>query len=82
MGHYGAILDIKNVSGDSRFQLGILRYGYRMLEDKEFEEALDAFQFASKSDDNQLIANVGKAKALYFVSVGMRKKHVIVLFFF
>uniref|UniRef100_A0A1A9ZEV3 Uncharacterized protein n=1 Tax=Glossina pallidipes TaxID=7398 RepID=A0A1A9ZEV3_GLOPL len=68
MGHYGAILDIKNTSSDSKFQLGVLRYAYRMLEDEEFEEALDAFQFASKSEDDQLIANVGKAKALYFLN--------------
>uniref|UniRef100_A0A1A9UW01 Uncharacterized protein n=1 Tax=Glossina austeni TaxID=7395 RepID=A0A1A9UW01_GLOAU len=68
MGHYGAILNIKNASSDSRFQLGILRYAYRMLEDKEFQKSLDAFRFVSRSDDDQLIANVGKAKALYFLN--------------
>ncbi|KAL9924979.1 uncharacterized protein ACN2A1_010355 [Glossina fuscipes fuscipes] len=68
MSHYGAILDIKNARRDSRFQLGILRYAYRMLEEKEFDEALEAFQFASTSDADELIANIGKAKALYFLN--------------
>uniref|UniRef100_A0A1B0BKQ6 Uncharacterized protein n=1 Tax=Glossina palpalis gambiensis TaxID=67801 RepID=A0A1B0BKQ6_9MUSC len=67
MSHYGAILDIKNASRDSRFQLGILRYAYRM-------EALEAFRFASKSDADQLIATVGKAKALYFLSLNHLEK--------
>uniref|UniRef100_A0A1A9W422 Tetratricopeptide repeat protein n=1 Tax=Glossina brevipalpis TaxID=37001 RepID=A0A1A9W422_9MUSC len=67
MGHYGFILDISNASKDSRFQLGVLRYAYRMLKEKELEEALEAFEFAGRSENDLIIANVGKAKALYFL---------------
>lgn len=68
MKHYGSLLHIKSVGKDPRFELGILRYAYRMLEEKQLEEALKAFQFA-RSLDHRIIGYVGKAKALYFVSI-------------
>uniref|UniRef100_A0A1B0FP34 Tetratricopeptide repeat protein n=1 Tax=Glossina morsitans morsitans TaxID=37546 RepID=A0A1B0FP34_GLOMM len=66
MKHYGSLLHIKGVGKDPRFELGILRYAYRMLEEKQLEEALKAFQFA-RSGDHRVIGYVGKAKALYFL---------------
>uniref|UniRef100_A0A1A9W430 Uncharacterized protein n=1 Tax=Glossina brevipalpis TaxID=37001 RepID=A0A1A9W430_9MUSC len=67
MKYYASLLNIIDVTKDLRFQLGILRYAYRMLEEKQLEEALEAFEFAREIIDYPVIAYIGKAEALYFL---------------
>lgn len=69
MEYYASLLRINISNKDIRFQLGILRYAYRMLEKKQLQEALEAFEFAMERINYPLIAYVGKAKTLYYVRI-------------
>uniref|UniRef100_A0A1A9ZEV4 Uncharacterized protein n=1 Tax=Glossina pallidipes TaxID=7398 RepID=A0A1A9ZEV4_GLOPL len=67
MEYYASLLRINISNEDVRFQLGILRYAYRMLEKKQLPQALEAFEFAKERINDPLIAYVGKAKTLYYL---------------
>uniref|UniRef100_A0A1A9WUQ5 Tetratricopeptide repeat protein 18 n=1 Tax=Glossina brevipalpis TaxID=37001 RepID=A0A1A9WUQ5_9MUSC len=65
--YYASILDTENVEDTFHFQLGTLRYAAKMMEQKEYESAIRALDYASDNYNHGLFKSVAKAKALYYL---------------
>lgn len=68
--HYKAILDIKDLDFYHYYQLGILRYAYQMMDEKNYEEAGKAFLYCCDEKANCIAAVIGRGKSCYYVSFG------------
>ncbi|XP_061389915.1 uncharacterized protein LOC133325102 [Musca vetustissima] len=67
MKYYAQISEIK-VLNYAAYNLGIIRYAYYLMREKDFEKAKDVFSLCCQNTEeigNCIIAHIGKAKACY-----------------
>lgn len=69
MKYYNAIIDIKELDMHHYYQLGILRFAYRMMKEKQYEKAGKAFLYCCDEQINCIASAIGRAEACYYVSI-------------
>uniref|UniRef100_A0A1B0ASD1 Uncharacterized protein n=1 Tax=Glossina palpalis gambiensis TaxID=67801 RepID=A0A1B0ASD1_9MUSC len=65
--YYSGILNITDLNNTYDYQVGVIRYAFRMGAKNEYEKAIKAFDFAGHYEEHRLITYMGKAKALYYL---------------
>lgn len=75
MKYYSQICDVKNLNSYGPFNLGILRYAYHLMKQKEFDKAKEAFSLGCSGEEsgNCIVASIGKGKACYKVKKETQK---------
>lgn len=67
-GYYNNISNYVNISDAPEFELGILRNGCYMLQQKKYKEACEIFESCSPDTTRSIISDFGIAKASYAVN--------------
>uniref|UniRef100_A0A1A9UW05 TPR_REGION domain-containing protein n=1 Tax=Glossina austeni TaxID=7395 RepID=A0A1A9UW05_GLOAU len=65
--YYSGILNITDLTNTYDYQVGIIRYAFRMGAKNEYEEAIRAFDFSGHYEEHRLITYMGKGKSLYYL---------------